>query len=322
MEQLVECVPNFSEAADVEVLDSIEQAIVKTQGAWLLDRTSDLDHARSVFTLVGTAQTVRAAVDASVAVAIERIDLRSHQGQHPRLGAVDVVPFVPLGATPMTTCVEVAREFAASVAIRHGIPVFLYGKAAQRSDRRVLADVRRPRFEGLAQAISRPGGEPDYGPRWPHASAGAIAVGARPFLIAFNIQLESTDLAVAKRIALRVRERDGGLPGVQALGLALPTQDVVQISMNILDHRATPMWQVWETVSALAQAEDIAVLDSELIGLAPGAAFTEVADHIGVSSGVPSRDRHVEAMGWLRIRDLDPEMALETRLAKVRLNSD
>lgn len=318
----MECVPNFSEAADVKVLDSIEQAIVKTQGTWLLDRTADVDHARSVFTLVGTTQAVRSALEASVAVAIERIDLRSHQGQHPRLGAVDVVPFVPLGPTPMTVCVEAAREFAASVAIRHEIPVFLYGRAALRSDRSVLADVRRPRFEGLAVAMSRPGGEPDYGPRRPHPSAGAIAVGARRFLIAFNVQLESTDLAAAKRIAGRIRERDGGLPGVQALGLALSSQGVVQVSMNILDHLAAPLWQVWETVGGLAQAEGIGVLDSELIGLAPGTAFTAVADHIGVPSGVSSEDRQLEAMGWLRMRDLRPELALETRLARVRLTAE
>jgi glutamate formiminotransferase len=318
MEQFVECVPNFSVAADEPLLDDIEQAMVATPDVWLLDRTADLDHARSVFTLVGAPTAVRAALELSVALAIARIDLRAHQGQHPRLGAVDVVPFVPLGSTTMATCIELAREFAVRVSARHDIPVFLYAEAAQRVDRRVLADVRRPRFEGLAQAMARPGGEPDYGPRHPHPSAGAIAVGARPLLIAYNIQLASDDLAVATRIARRVRGRDGGLPGVQALGLALPSQGVIQVSMNVLDHELSPLWKVWEEVGSLASAGGIEVIDSELIGLAPRAAFDEVADHIGAPSGGPAEERHAAAMRWLRIRDHHPEMALETRLLAVR----
>lgn len=318
MEELIECVPNFSAAADTDLLDRIGHAMQSTPGAWLLDRTADLDHARSVYTLVGPPAAVSAALEASVGVAIEGIDMRAHAGQHPRLGAVDVVPFVPFGGITMSACVALAREFSAAVAARYDIPVFLYGKAARRPERSVLADVRRPRFEGLAEAMSRPEGAPDEGPSRPHPSAGAMAVGARPFLIAFNIQLASTDLAAAKRIARRVRERDGGLLVVQALGLFLPSQGVAQVSMNILDHAITPLWSVWERVGELAQAEGLSVLDSELIGLAPGEAFNAVADHIGVPPSDRPEDRQVAAMHWLRIRDRHPEMVLETRLAAVR----
>jgi glutamate formiminotransferase len=319
MERLVECIPNLSVATDVGLLDRIERAVATTPGTWLLDRTSDVDHARTVFTFVGEAAATRYAMEESVAVAVEGIDMRLHGGQHPRLGAVDVVPFVPLGSTTIAECVDLARDFAAVVAERHELPVYLYGEAAKRPDRTVLAHVRKPGFEGLAEAMARPGGEPDFGPLRPHPSAGAIAVGARPFLIAFNIQLSSADVSVAKRIAGNVRERDGGLFGVQALGLELPSQGCVQVSMNVLDHVATPLSIVWETVERLAGLEGCAVLDSELIGLAPLRAFTDVADHIGVGPTHATDAERVEAAGrWLRIRGLDADMALELRLARVR----
>mgnify|MGYP001821732462 FL=1 len=251
-------------------------------------------------------------------VALERIDMRAHDGRHPRLGAVDVIPFVPLGDTTMKQCVAGARAFAERLADRFDLPVYLYREAARRPERHVLADVRRPGFEGLAEWMAQPGGEPDYGPARPHPSAGATVVGARPFLIAWNIQLSSTDVAVARRIAGRIRERDGGLPAVQALGIDLASQGCVQLSMNIVDHERTPIWHVWEYAERLAAAEGVSLLDSELIGLVPAKALVEVADHIGSGSFHTAEQRLLEAAGYLRIRRFDPSMVLEVRLAQVR----
>ena len=318
MERLVECIPNLSEAADVELLDDIERAIAATPGAWLLDRSADQDHARSVFTLAGDAHAVDLAMEACVALAIERIDLRTHLGQHPRLGAVDVVPFVPLGDTTMADCIKLARDFAARVADRYEVPVYLYGRAATRPDRTVLADIRRPGFEGLAEMMRNPSGAPDHGPSRPHPSAGAMAVGARPFLIAYNVQLSGSDVAVARRVASKLRERGGGLPGVQALGLELRSQGRIQVSMNVLDHARTPLWRVWETIAELADQEGVEVIDSELIGLAPVEALTDVADHLGVAPDDDIEARLDAALRWLRVRDADPQMALELRLAAAR----
>jgi glutamate formiminotransferase len=318
MESLLESVPNFSEGTSRETLEALAAAIRSHGGVWLLDRTADPDHQRSVYTLAGYPGRVMTAMERAVEVAIERIDMRSHQGSHPRVGAVDVIPFVPLGDTTMAQCVEGARTFAAHLADRFELPVFLYGEAALRSDRRLLAGIRRPGYEGLADALSRPSHAPDFGPARPHPTAGATIVGARPFLIAWNIQLSTTDVRVARRLATRVRERDGGLPAVQALGIDLASQGCVQLSMNLLDHARTPLWRVWETVDGLARAEGVSMLDSELIGLAPAAALLDVADHIGVASGRPIEERVFEAVSWLRIRRYEPGMVLELRLAAAR----
>jgi glutamate formiminotransferase len=244
--------------------------------------------------------------------------MKQHHGQHPRIGAVDVVPFVPLGDTSMEQCVQGTREYAADVSERFGLPVYLYGEAALRPERRTLSGIRRPGFEGLAAAMREPAGVPDLGPAQPHPTAGAVAIGARPFLIAFNVQLSTTDVSVARRMAGRIRGRDGGLPAVQALGVGLASQGCAQLSMNILDHQKTPLWQVWEEADRLATIEGVSLLDSELIGLAPAAALVEVADHIGVGSFHPAERRLDEAAAWLRIRRFEPTMALEVRLATVR----
>ena len=188
----------------------------------------------------------------------------------------------------------------------------------QVSQRAALADVRRPGFEGLAQAMARDGGEPDFGPDRPHPSAGATVIGARPVLIAWNIQLSSTDVAVARRIAGRIRERGGGLPSVQALGIDLASQGCVQLSMNILDHQRTPIWRVWDEAERLAAAESVSLLDSELIGLVPAKALVDVADHIGSGSFHTAEQRLHEAAAYLRIRRFDPSMVLEVRLEEAR----
>jgi glutamate formiminotransferase / 5-formyltetrahydrofolate cyclo-ligase len=315
MTNLVECVPNFSEGRRPEVVDALADAVTATPGVHLLDRTSDRDHNRSVLTFAGTPEDVAAAMESAVERAVELIDMKNHEGQHPRIGAVDVVPFVPLGDMSMDECVELARSFGAGIAERFEIPVYLYARAAQRAEREVLADIRRPQFEGLKELIGTAEHRPDFGPAQLHPTAGAMAVGARPFLIAYNVNLETEDVELAKRIARRVRERSGGLPRVQALGLYLDDLRCAQVSMNLLDHAVTPMWLVWETVGGLADDEGVAVRESELIGLCPLAALLEVADHAGVDAAQPEEERISQAAQWLRIRDFEPTMALELRLA-------
>lgn len=315
MNDLVECVPNFSEGRRPDVVDRLVAAVEQARGVHLLDRTSDPDHNRSVLTFAGPAAAVADAMEAAVAAALERIDMNGHEGQHPRIGAVDVIPFVPLGETTIDECIELARSFGRRIADRFALPVYLYARAAQRSEREVLADIRRPQYEGLKELIEQPEHAPDFGPAALHPTGGAVAVGARPFLIAYNINLESEDIELAKRIARRVRERSGGLPRVQALGLYLEDLRCAQVSMNLLDHTVTPLWLVWETVVELARAEGVELRESELIGLSPLAALLEVADRVGADRGAADEERINRAAEWLRIRDFRPDMALELRLA-------
>ena len=307
--------PNFSEGRRSDVVDALADAVGSTPGVVLLDRTSDRDHNRSVLTFAGPPAAVTDAMESAVGIALQRIDMTGHEGQHPRLGAVDVIPFVPLGETTLDDTIELARDFGRRIAERFDLPVYLYAKAAMRLERAVLSDIRKPQFEGMAELITTPEFAPDFGPSALHPTAGATVVGARPFLIAYNINLETRDIELAKRIARRVRERSGGLPRVQALGLYLDDLGCAQVSMNLLDHDVTPLWLVWETVVALAGEEGVAARESELIGLAPLAALVEVADHIGADTSAAAEDRISEAARWLRIRDFDPSMALELRLA-------
>ncbi len=318
MESFVECVPNVSEGRDAQTLDAIAKALDGHAGCWLLDRTADPDHGRAVYTTAGYQGRVMAAMEAALRVAIERIDMNQHVGRHPRIGAVDVIPFIPLGDTTMDQCVTGAREFGARIADRYELPVYLYARAARVPERAVLADVRRSRYEGLAEAMARPDGRPDFGPTRPHPTAGATVVGARPSLIAWNIQLSTTDVSVASRIASRIRARDGGLPAVQALGIELASQGCTQLSMNILDHEVTPLWRVWEEAERLASDEGVSLLDSELIGLMPAAALAAVADHIGSGSFHTAEQRLSEAASWLRIRRYEASMVLEVNLAQAR----
>ncbi|MDQ3870425.1 MAG: glutamate formimidoyltransferase [Chloroflexota bacterium] len=316
MASLVECVPNFSEGRRAEVVDALAEAVGTTPGVLLLDRTSDPDHNRSVLTFAGEADSVGRAMEAAVGVALARIDMERHEGQHPRIGAVDVIPFVPLGETRMEECVALARHFGARIAARFDLPVYLYAEAATRPERRVLPDIRKPQYEGLKTLIAQPAWEPDYGPAALHPRGGAVAVGARPFLIAYNVNLDSEDVGLAKRIANRIRERSGGLPRVQALGLFLDDLRCAQVSMNLLDFSVTPLWQLWETVGALAAAEGVNVRESELVGLAPVAALLEVAEHAGVAADGSLEEKITAAADWLRIRDFEPTRALELRLAE------
>ncbi len=296
-------------------MDRLAEAVTRTPGALLLDRTSDASHNRSVLTLAGEADAVVRAMDQVVEVALGEIDMERQTGEHPRIGAVDVIPFVPLGDTTLEECVELARTFGARIASRFDLPVFLYAAAATRADRVKLADVRRGQYEGLKGEIDQEGRRPDFGPARMHPTAGAVAVGARPFLIAYNINLASTDLELARRIARRVRESGGGLPRVQAMGVALDQPHCAQVSMNLLDFSVSPIWQVWETVRAEAASDGVDLLESELIGLCPLAAFLDVADHAGSNSAGPIEERCAAAAGYLRLRDFSLDQVLELRLA-------
>ena len=312
--RLVESVPNVSEGRRPDVVDRLAAALESVPGAQLLDRTSDASHNRSVFTLAGEVAAVTAGLERLVAAALDEIDMRTQTGEHPRIGAVDVIPFVPLGDTTLADCVGFARDFGRRIAERFELPVYLYAAAATRPGRVRLADVRRGQYEGLVAEIATAGREPDFGPARMHPRGGATAVGARPFLVAWNINLESTDLDLAKRIAHRVRESSGGLPAVQAKGFWIEELACAQVSMNLLDVATTPIWRAWEMVAEEAAADGVAIRESELIGLAPLAALLDVADHAGVSAMVAEEERVLAAGTFLRLRDASPLQALELRL--------
>ena len=316
---LVESVPNVSEGRRLDVVDRLAEAITSVPGVALLDRTSDASHNRSVFTLAGEHEAVCDALERLIAAAIHEIDMDTHEGEHPRIGAVDVIPFIPLAATSMDACIDIARAFGERIAIRFDVPVYLYARAALRSDREKLADVRRGQYEGLKEEIAQHGREPDFGPPRLHPSAGAVAVGARPFLIAYNINLDSDDVDLAKRIARRVRESGGGLPRLQANGFEVREPERghplrAQVSMNLLDFETTPLWRVWDAVRELAAEDGVRPAESELIGLAPLASFLAVADHAGAPVEDPIETRLAAAASYLRLRDYSPMQILELRL--------
>ncbi len=315
---LIESVPNVSEGRRLDVVDRLADAITAGDGVYLLDRTSDASHNRSVLTLAGEHGPVTDALERLVATAIREIDMDQHTGEHPRIGAVDVVPFIPLAGTTMDDCIELARAFGQRIATRFALPVFLYANAASRSERVRLADVRRGGYEGLKLDIAQPGRGADFGPDRLHPSAGAMAVGARPFLIAYNINLDSRDVELAKRIARRVRESGGGLPKVQANGFWIEDLGRAQVSMNLLDFATTPLWLVWETVRDLAAEDGVDVAESELIGLAPLAAFLTVADRADAPPEDLVERRLAAAAAFLRLRDFSPMQALELRLEAAR----
>jgi len=282
---VVECVPNFSEGRRPEVVDEIVAAIAAVPGVHVLDRQSDAAHNRSVVTFAGPAEAAAEAAFGGVAAAARLIDLNVHEGAHPRFGAADVVPFVPLEDDDMAMCVAAAHELGARIAAELRIPVYFYEAAARREARRGLAVVREGGFEGLREAIGRePGRAPDEGPPRLHPTAGAVAVGARAPLVAYNVDLESDDLALARTIATAVRERDGGLPCVKAIGLAL--DDGVQVSMNLTDHRVTSMAAAYAAVAERAAAAGVLVRRSEVVGLLPEAALVGVARETLRASGL------------------------------------
>lgn len=266
---LVECVPNVSEGRRLDVVRRIAEGARSAKGAFLLDVQSDYDHHRSVLTIVGTPDAVAEAAFRVADAAVHAIDLRTHRGTHPRIGALDVLPFVPLGSTPMSTCVALAQEVGRRIAESLGVPVYFYGEAATRPERRLLANIRRGQYEGLREAIGLdPSRQPDLGPA-AVGPAGATAVGARPVLVAFNVHLRTDDVGVAQSIARALRQSNGGLPGVQALGLRTSRPGIVQVSMNVTDLGATPVHVVMARLREQAQARRVDLAESDLVGLMP-----------------------------------------------------
>src|ERR1700687_5314177 len=280
--RLIECVPNVSEGRRRDAIDRLAKAISDAPGVRLLDQTSDVDHTRSVFTFAGGVDAVTAAAHALITAAYLEIDMRSHKGEHPRLGAVDVVPFVPLAGVTMEECVAIAHRFGHEVAERHQVPVYFYARAANRPERTRLPDIRKPQYEGLADLLTTTH-VPDAGPAALHAKAGAIVIGARPPLIAFNIELDTADVRVAKKIAKEIRESSGGLPAVQALGFELTDPPRAQVWMNRLDTTQTSLATVWREVEHRARAAGVSILRGELIGLLPlDAALQVTADALNL----------------------------------------
>ena len=298
---LIECVPNVSEGRRPQVVAAIAAAIDGVAGVRLLDQSSDPAHNRSVFTFAGDAGPVYQAVLALFDAAIPAIDLRVHRGAHPRLGAVDVVPFIPLGGASMLDCVALARQTAAAVAERFQIPVFLYEEAASSSERRNLADIRRGEFEGLASKMTASGWAPDYGPPHPHPTAGAVVIGARAPLIAFNVNLATDRLDVARAIAAAVRHSSGGLPFVKAMGVALDHRGIVQVSMNLTNYERTPMVRVFEEVRREAERRGADILESEIVGLVPEAALPADPEHsLQLAGFTPSQvlEKRLQSKKW------------------------
>ena len=304
MPGLIECVPNFSEGRRPEVVEEIVRAVGQIDGVTVLDHTHDVTHNRSVVTFAGNAEPVVRAATAAVGRALELIDMEQHTGAHPRIGAVDVIPFVPLGTTRLEECVDLARRFGEQIAMRFDLPVYLYGEAALRPDRRRLANVRRGQYEALRREIAtNPDRAPDFGPARLHPRGGAVAVGARKPLIAFNVNLRTDDLALAIRIANTIRESSGGMPAVQAMGVLLENPGrppMAQVSTNLVDWQRTGIAAVVREVRRLAREAGTDIDHCERIGLAPTGALLEVA---------------ADALG---LEGFSPDQALELRIARDR----
>ena len=276
---VIECVPNVSEGRRADVVEALVQAIRQVPGARLLDYSSDASHNRSVFTMAGEAGPLKAAVLTLFETALPLIDLRAHTGEHPRVGAVDVVPFVPIEGVTMDACVALAKETGAEVARRFQVPVYLYEEAAATAARKNLEDIRRGEFEGLAAKMASAEWAPDYGPAAPHPSAGASVIGARMPLIAYNINLATDRLDVAKKIAAAIRQSSGGFRYVKAMGVSLGDRGIVQVSINLTNYEKTPMFRVFEAVAREAARYGVTVLESEIVGLVPAAALVDTSVH-------------------------------------------
>jgi len=300
MNRIVECVPNFSEGRRPEVIDAIVQATLSAGNVYLLGREMDADHNRAVITIAGSPETIGEAAVRAVGVAMKHIDLTQHQGEHPRLGSADVIPFVPIRGVTLADCVAIAQKAGREIASRFGIPVYLYEAAATRPDRINLEDVRRGQFEGLRGEISsNPDRKPDFGEARIHPTAGAIVVGARKPLIAYNINLKTSDVGIAKHIAKRIRSSSGGFRYVKAMGVLLKDRNQAQVSMNLTDFERTSMEIVFETVRSEASRYGVEVGSSEIVGLIPEKALQKAAEF------------------YLRVENFKPEMVLENRLDEV-----
>ena len=293
---LFEAVPNISEGRRPEIVKQIVDTIRSSGPVSILDVSSDPDHNRSVLTLAGDAEALFAASLALFESSIEKIDLRSHKGEHPRMGAVDVLPFVPVRGTTMADATALAKRVAETVASRFDIPVYLYAESATRESRKLLPEIRKGEFEGFPEKLSQKEWSPDFGPAKVHPSAGVAAIGARPFLIAYNINLATNDLKIAEKIGKAIRGSSGGYRFVQAKGIPLEARGIVQVSMNLLDFRKTPIFRVFETVRSEAERHGVAIVGSEIVGLVPQDALLAAAEH------------------YLRIEGFSEDLVFENRL--------
>ncbi len=296
MARLVECVPNFSEGRRPDVIAQIIDAIRGVPGVRVLDHSADPSHNRAVVTFIGEAGPVKEAAFRGAARAAELINMEEHRGAHPRIGAADVIPFIPIGETTMEECVVLARELGARLGDELGIPVYLYEDAATRPERKNLPQVRKGEYEGLKEAIAQPGRRPDFGPDRLHPTAGATAVGARPPLVAYNINLGTADVAVAKAIAKSIRGSSGGYPSIKALGVMIEDRGVAQVTINVCNFREVSLQRVFETVKSEASRYGVSVIGSEVVGLLPVEALIDAAAF------------------YLRLENFTPDQVLENRL--------
>ncbi len=294
--KLIECVPNFSEGRRKEVIEAIIDEARKFN-VKILDYSPDADHNRTDVTFIGEPEEVKKAALAMSMKAVELIDMNRHKGEHPRMGAMDVVPFIPLMGTTMEECIELAKQFASEFSEKAGVPCYLYEEAATRPDRKNLVNVRRGEFEGLKEEIGKNDDKkPDFGPNHIHPTAGATAVGARFFLIAFNVNLSTNDISIAKNIAKAVRHSSGGYRYVKAMGFEIKERGIVQVSMNMVNYKGTPLFRVFETIKREAERYGVNIIGSEIVGLIPMEALIAVADF------------------YLQLENFDEKQVLEKRL--------
>ncbi|MDB5102060.1 MAG: glutamate formiminotransferase [Cyanobacteria bacterium RYN_339] len=296
MPALIECVPNISEGRRLDVVNQIVEAVKATPGLKWLDQTSDPDHNRSVLTFLGEPAVLKAALDTLFTEVSKHIDLTTHQGGHPRMGAVDVVPFIPIADCTMADCVALAKDVAKLVAEKFNVPVVLYEEAASAPHRKNLADVRKGQFEGLQDKLAKPEWAPDFGNNYPHPHLGATAIGAREALIAYNVYLHTSDLKIANEIAKAVRGSSGGMAYVKGMGLYTEERNQVQVSMNLVNYKKNPIYRVFELIKIEAARWGVQVAGSEIVGLVPQDALLETAAY------------------YLQVEGYNPAMVLENKI--------
>lgn len=277
--KIVECVPNFSEGRDLEKIDKIVEPFRARTGVKLLNYSNDEDHNRLVVTVVGEPEALKAAVIEAIGVAVATIDLNRHSGQHPRMGAVDVVPFIPIKNVTMEEAIDLSKAVGEEVARLYGLPVFLYEKSATAPHRENLASVRKGEFEGMATKIKLPEWQPDFGPAERHPTAGTVAIGARMPLVAYNINLSTNDLEIASKIAKNIRHMNGGLRYVKAMGVELKERNITQVSINMTDYTRTALYRAFELVRIEARRYGVTIVGSEIIGLVPMEALIDTASY-------------------------------------------
>jgi len=296
MDRIVECVPNISEGRDLEKLEKILDVFRGKRDVKLLDYSSDEDHNRTVVTLVGEPEAVKSVMIEAIGKAVELIDLNKHEGQHPRMGAVDVVPFIPIRNVTVEEADRLAKEVAAEASRLYGLPFFLYEKSASAPHRENLANIRKGQFEGMAEKMKDGMWKPDFGPETIHPTAGVTAIGARMPLVAYNVNLATNNLDIANAIAKNVRHINGGFRYVKALGIELEDRGIVQVSMNLTDYTKSSIYRVFETIKMEAQRYGVAIVGSEIVGLEPLQAIVDTADY------------------YLRLENFNFDQVLETRL--------